>query len=60
MLDTELLEMKLNDVSDLLLEHLGETGKDVAYFEIDGCSVKSRRRMRLTVSLSYLDDGEDK
>ena len=56
MLDSELLEMKLNDVSDLLLEHLCETGKDVSYFEIDGCNIKSKKRMRLCVSLRYIDD----
>ena len=56
MRDTEVLEMKLNDVSDLLLEHLCETGKEVAYFEIDGCNLKNRKRMRLCVSLRYIEE----
>lgn len=55
MLDSELLEMKLNDVSDLLLEHLCETGKEVAYVELEGCSIKERKRMKLCVSLRYLE-----
>ena len=58
MLDTELLEMKLNDVSDLLLERRIETGKDVAYVELDGCCLKTRERMRLTVCLRSIEDEE--
>lgn len=55
MLDKDLLEMKLNDVSDLLLERLCETDNEVAYVELDGCSVKQGKRMRLCVSLRYLE-----
>ena len=56
MLDSELLEMKLADVSDLLLERRSETGKDVAYVELDGCNLKTRERMRLTVCLRSIEE----
>ena len=55
MLDNDLLEMKLSDVSDLLLEHRTETGKDVAYVELDGCCLKTKERMRLTVCLRSIE-----
>lgn len=56
MLDSELLEMKLSDISDLLLERRCETGKDVAYVELDGCNIKSKERMRLTVCLRSIEE----
>ena len=59
MLDRDLLEMKLADVSDLLLERRCESGKDVAYVQLDGCNVKSNERMRLTVCLRSIDEDDD-
>ena len=56
MLDSDLLKMSLNEVSDLLLEHRSETGKDVAYVELDGCCLKSKERMRLTVCLRSIEE----
>ena len=59
MLDHDLLEMKLADVSDLLLERRCESGKDVAYVELDGCNIKSKERMRLTVCLRSIDKNDN-
>jgi len=56
MLDTDLLKMSWNDVSDLLLERRIETGNDVAYVELDGCCLKTHERMRLTVCLRSIED----
>jgi hypothetical protein len=47
----ELLEMKLCDVSDLLLEKLCESGNDFIKFDLPGCNVKSRERFVLRVML---------
>ena len=46
-----LLEMKLADVSDLLLEKLCESGNDFIKFDLPGCNVKTKERFVLTVCL---------
>ena len=56
MKDVDLLNMSLHDISDLLLERRCETGKDVVYVELDGCCIKSKERMRLTVCLRSVEE----
>ena len=56
MKDVDLLNMSLHDISDLLLERRYETGKNVAYVELDGCCIKSKERMRLTVCLRSVEE----
>jgi len=46
----ELLEMKLKDISDLLLSELSPD-KDMIKCDLPGCNVKTRERFVLTVSL---------
>ena len=47
----DLLDMKLADISDLLLQRLCESGNDHIQVELPGCDVKNRERFVLTVSL---------
>lgn len=47
----ELLEMKLNDISDLLLEKLCESGNNFITFNLPGCDIKTKERFVLTVCL---------
>jgi len=55
MLSDDLLEMKLCDVSDLLLEKLCESGNDCIKADLPGCNVKSRERFVLSVILKKGD-----
>ena len=52
----DLLDMKLSDVSDLLLEKLCESGKDAVKVELPGCDLKTRERMKLVIFLVKGDD----
>lgn len=47
----DLLEMKLCDVSDLLLEKICESGKDCIKVDLPGCNVKTNERFVLRVCL---------
>ena len=48
----ELLEMKLAEISDLMLCKLTETGEDTFQVNLPGCNVKTKERFTLTVSLT--------
>lgn len=47
---SELLDMKLCDISDLLLSELSP-GNEFIKVDLPGCNVKSKERFVLTVSL---------
>ena len=51
MKDMELLEMKLSDISDLLLEKRCQDKKDKVYVECKGYDISTNERMVLTVCL---------
>lgn len=47
----ELLKMELQDISDLFLEKLCESGKQCIKVDLPGCNVKSNERFILRVCL---------
>ena len=56
MYSDELLDMKLNEVSDLLLQKLCESGNDVIKVELPGCDMKTKEHMKLIIFLCKGDE----
>ena len=54
----DLLEMKLADVSDTLLQHKCETGKQVVKVDIPGYDIATGKRMLLTITLRECNGDE--
>ena len=56
---SDLLDMKLSDISDLFLERLSESSNKCVKADIPGCNVKSGERFLLRVCLCYNDEVEE-
>ena len=53
---SDLLEMKLEDISDLLLDRLNETGKNCVKADLEGCCKGDKFTLRVCLCKGGFDD----